>query len=273
MAKWDMFVGLPSHILLVGADHDFKSLAAALQERGLSLSKSELGAEGYERALTSQPDLILATQDLPGMDGLSLLRLLKSSPLTLGIPVILLTSNQASVMERLAGFREGAVDVVHQPFFLEEVLARIAVQLGWLKRIRQVRAEGLEVVETEQQRTWTQQEVLVRAVQKHIAGNLSVLCSSTELARRFAVSERRLTAAFKACLNQSVFAYARQERMSKAQYLLAHTALSMDAISTAVGFSSAANFSTAFHAYFKTTPTAYRSAEHGRAWKQRDKPV
>lgn len=265
-----MLEGPPPHVLLVGDYLELKPLAAAVQDQGLRLSLSAEGQLGYERTLAAQPDVVVAQQNMAGMDGLNLLRLLTTNPLTRDIPVLLIVDARTGAAQRLEGFREGAVDVVASPLLPDEMLARIAVHLNWQARLRRAQEAAPEREPAVRQSALTEQEVLVRAVQKLVRGNLAEPPSVTQLARRFAVSERRLAAAFKTCLNMSVFAYTRQERMCKAQHLLAHTALSMDAIAAEIGFSSAANFSTAFHAYCNTTPTAYRSAAHEQAWRTRE---
>lgn len=270
MSEKEVLEGPPSHVLLVGDETELKPLVAAVQHQGLRLSLSAEGQLGYERALAAQPDVIISQQNMAGMDGLNLLRLLTTNPLTREIPVLLLVDAQAGAAQRLEGFREGAADVVASPFLPDEVLAKVMVHLHWLARVRRAQEGADPDPAPTGQEALTEQEVLVRAVQKLVRGNLSEPPSVAQLAQRFAVSERRLAAAFKACLDMSVFAYTRQERMRKAQHLLAHTALSMEAIAAEIGFSSAANFSTAFHAYCSTTPTAYRSAAHEQAWKARE---
>jgi two-component system cell cycle response regulator DivK len=62
---------------------DLRVIASTTAERGLELARSEA------------PDLILMDIQLPGMDGVSALRLLKADPVTEHIPVIAVT---ASVM-------------------------------------------------------------------------------------------------------------------------------------------------------------------------------
>ena len=270
MADKDVITAPPSHVLLIGGDEaDFRQLLTKLQTLDIRLSMASGGQQGYERAQAAQPDVILAEQEMPGMDGLSMLRLLTSNPLTRDIPVLLI-SGEASSAQRLNGLREGAVDVIAKPFLAEEVWLRLKVQLDWLHKLKRAQGICATLADVADRSTLTEQDVLVRAVQKHILDNLSESTSVAELARRFTVSERRLALAFRNCLNMSVFAYARQERMRKAQHLLANTVLSMEVISAEVGFSSAANFSTAFHGYCGITPTGYRTAAHEKAWQERD---
>lgn len=262
-------VASPSRVLLVDGNPEGQTqLLEGLKGLGVRLSLAQNGQQGYERAIAAQPDIILTDLNIPLMDGMSMLRLLKSNPMTQDIPVIVF-ADQPSLASRLDGFREGAVDFISRPFDVEEVLARVSVHLAWLSRVRLASlAVGATLEGTGESVTVSDQEVLVRAVQKHILDHLAESPSVAELAQVFSVSERRLSLAFKSCLDMSVFAYTRQERMRKAQHLLANTGLSMDVIALEVGFSSAANFSTAFHVFSGTTPTAYRNAAHEQVWRE-----
>jgi diguanylate cyclase (GGDEF)-like protein len=82
------------------------------------------GPEGLRRARSDRPDLILMDVKMPGMDGISAARSLKSEADTRHIPVVLLTACRA-VAEKVEAFSVGADDYVTKPFELEEVDARI----------------------------------------------------------------------------------------------------------------------------------------------------
>jgi diguanylate cyclase (GGDEF)-like protein len=82
------------------------------------------GAEGLRQARSERPDLILMDLKMPGMDGISAARTLKTSEETRQIPVVLLTACR-SVGDKVEAFAVGADDYVTKPFDLEEVDARI----------------------------------------------------------------------------------------------------------------------------------------------------
>lgn len=81
-------------------------------------------AQEYLR--THQPDLILLDIQLPGMDGLSLMRRLKAEPATAGIPVVVLSAN-ATRRDIDLGRQAGCVDYITKPItddpftFLERI--------------------------------------------------------------------------------------------------------------------------------------------------------
>lgn len=99
-----------------------------------------LGTTGFEakgfsdgkelkKALKEElPELILLDIMLPGEDGYSLLEELKKEPRTSEIPVIMVTAKEAEY-DKVRGLEGGADDYITKPFEIQEVLARVQVQL------------------------------------------------------------------------------------------------------------------------------------------------
>jgi two-component system OmpR family response regulator len=69
-------------------------------------------------------DLVVLDVMMPGTDGISLLRQLRSRPSDAEIPVIMLTA-RIEAMDRILGLEMGADDYVPKPFVPRELLARI----------------------------------------------------------------------------------------------------------------------------------------------------
>jgi two-component system response regulator MprA len=110
------------HVLVVDDD---RRLLAALR-RGLSLHGFDVDlardageALGYLRSRS--PDIIVLDIMMPGMDGLSLCRLVRETEAT---PILMLTARD-SVADRVAGLEAGADDYLVKPFAFNELVARI----------------------------------------------------------------------------------------------------------------------------------------------------
>ena len=101
-----------------------------------ALQQSGFEAEGFPEATSfcaaidagRMPDLILLDIMLPGEDGVSLLRRLKSDSRTAAIPVIMLTA-KGSEYDKVLGLDVGADDYVTKPFGVMELIARIKALL------------------------------------------------------------------------------------------------------------------------------------------------
>ena len=76
----------------------------------------------------SKPDLILLEINMPELDGFGACELLKKNTDTADIPIIFLTARN-DVIDKVKGFKLGAVDYITKPMEVEEVLMRINLHL------------------------------------------------------------------------------------------------------------------------------------------------
>lgn len=114
------------HIVVVDDEEDIRSVVARyLTRHGLDTSQAADGA-ALRRLMSERPvDLVVLDVNMPGEDGLSLARWLR----TLGpVGVILLTGNSDPV-DRVVGLELGADDYVSKPFDSRELLARVRAVL------------------------------------------------------------------------------------------------------------------------------------------------
>lgn len=87
-------------VLVVDDDADLRSLLELLVEGlGFVVRCARNGQEGYEKALSLRPRLILSDLMMPIMRGDRLLAVLRDNPETAGIPCILMTSAPAVLVE------------------------------------------------------------------------------------------------------------------------------------------------------------------------------
>lgn len=100
-----------------------------------TLATTGLDAKGFEegsaffKALENEiPDLVLLDIMLPGEDGMTILKKLKSSNRTKNIPVIMLTA-KGTEFDKVMGLDAGADDFVVKPFGMMELLSRIKAVL------------------------------------------------------------------------------------------------------------------------------------------------
>ena len=75
------------------------------------------------------PDLILTDIQMPQMDGMKFLQIIKESGVFSEIPVIILSGRESS-QDRVECLRQGAADYISKPFNPEELLVRIEKALG-----------------------------------------------------------------------------------------------------------------------------------------------
>ena len=101
------------------------------------------------------PDLILLDWMLPGVSGIEICRQLKARKDTREIPIIMLSARSEEV-DKVRGLETGADDYMQKPYGIQELLARIKLQL---KRVRPA-TTGVELrhgdlrIDTAAQRVW-----------------------------------------------------------------------------------------------------------------------
>lgn len=114
------------HILVVEDDREISALLA----RYLSSNECRVSVAGDGREMDrvlaeARIDLIVLDLMLPGEDGLSLCRRLRTSSL---VPIVMLTA-RAEAIDRIIGLEMGADDYLAKPFNPRELLARIRAVL------------------------------------------------------------------------------------------------------------------------------------------------
>jgi DNA-binding NarL/FixJ family response regulator len=125
--------GGPARILIVDDEPlNVDYLEQELESQGFVTEAASNGLEALERVAAAPPDLVLLDVMMPGMDGISALRVLKDDPDTRLIPVVLMTALNA-VEDRIRGIEAGADDFLSKPVDERELLARIRTALS-LKR-------------------------------------------------------------------------------------------------------------------------------------------
>ena len=108
-----------------------------LQNTGMEARGFADGTALFSALRNEKPDLILLDIMLPGEDGISILRRLRSLPDTAALPVILLTAKNTEY-DKVSGLDSGADDYIAKPFGMMELLARVK---ALLRRTEQAESE------------------------------------------------------------------------------------------------------------------------------------
>jgi len=101
-------------------------LTRGLEAEGYTVVAADNGRDGLALATAEPWDLVVLDLLLPGLSGLQVLRELhRARP---QLPVLILSA-RSDLQTKLRGFELGATDYVAKPFSLDELLARVRVQL------------------------------------------------------------------------------------------------------------------------------------------------
>jgi len=110
-------------ILLIEDDIDTASyLAKGLNESGHTVNMAHDGRDGFFMALDQPYDALVIDRMLPGMDGLSIIRAIRTSGNR--APTLILSA-LGEVDARVEGLRAGGDDYLVKPFAFSELVARL----------------------------------------------------------------------------------------------------------------------------------------------------
>jgi two-component system OmpR family response regulator len=110
-------------ILVVEDDKEVAAyLSKGLKESGFMVDVVGDGKDGLQMATTEAYEVLIVDRMLPGMDGLSLIRMLRAGGST--VPVLVLSA-LGEVDDRVQGLKAGGDDYLVKPFSFSELLARL----------------------------------------------------------------------------------------------------------------------------------------------------
>lgn len=118
------------------ADDQREMVSGCLRGAGYDPVPIATGDTVVALAKEHQPAMVLLDANLPGIDGYTVCRLLKSDPELASIPVIFMTV-RSSLDDKLAGLTLGADEYLVKPLHFPELLLRIDMRL---KRVRMAKA-------------------------------------------------------------------------------------------------------------------------------------
>ena len=125
-----------------------------LSSAGMHAEHLADGNDGLQRALSTPFDAIVLDVMLPSLDGISVLKRLRTTGLA--TPIVLLTA-KTDLQDRLQGFEAGADDYLPKPFFIEELVARIKIlinrQAGLTASL--IEENGLQLNRISREATWS----------------------------------------------------------------------------------------------------------------------
>lgn len=116
-------------VLIIDDSLTFReTLGSALEAAGYSVCSAETGEEGLRLAVRLRPDAVVVDGQLPGVDGITVVRRLRSDVTLRHIPCLLLTASSETAFE-LEALEAGADSFVCKDEGTEIVLSRLAVIL------------------------------------------------------------------------------------------------------------------------------------------------
>jgi two-component system, OmpR family, response regulator len=110
-------------ILIIEDEHKIaNSIKKGLEQESNACDVAYTGTQGFDLAITEEYDVIILDILLPGIDGVTICKKLRSH--NIHTPILMLTA-KGQLSDKVDGLNSGADDYVTKPFAFEELLARV----------------------------------------------------------------------------------------------------------------------------------------------------
>ncbi len=119
-------------VLVVDDNADMREHISSILSNNFNVITANNGLDAMHKLKETIPALVLSDIMMPVMDGIGLLKEIKSNKTTENIPVIFLTA-RAGEESRIEGLETGADDYLVKPFSAKELVARVMAQIKIVK--------------------------------------------------------------------------------------------------------------------------------------------
>lgn len=248
------------HILVADDDPEIREyITDALSAFGRVTAVTN-GREALQTINETETDIVVSDIMMPEMDGLTLLKTLKTNVETNHIPVVLLSSKN-EIADRTAGWDKGADAYIAKPFSIAELQSIIDNLIDNRLRLRG-KFSGVQQqdgkIDTPELKG--NDNALVDKIVQVINDNLDDSSLNVEkLCQDVGLSRAHLNRKMKELFGLTPSEFIRNIRLRKACELLKQPDVDISQIAYSVGFSSQPHFSTAFKRFTGISPSEYRA--------------
>lgn len=264
-------------ILLVDDDVEITDYIANELSGRYRFQSCRNGLEALQLLLAdpTRYDVLVSDIMMAEMDGLTLLRSIKSNSQIAHIPVVLLTS-KTEIANRLEGLSAGADAYMAKPFVIDELRATIDAIIANTLRRRSKFGGNLEAAKAASAQDASALpgvnaetdgkllERIVKVVNMHLSdADFGV----DELCLEVGVSRSQLHRKMKELTGIGAGEFVRNIRLEQAARMLKETEMNVSQVAYAVGFSNLGHFSKIFRTHFGIYPSEYSAKSDSIAAK------
>ena len=244
-------------LLLIEDNDDLRLFLKKQFSKTYDIREAADGNAGLDLAIEEVPDLIIADISMPGRDGLTLTKILKSDLRTSHIPIVLLTARN-TMEQKIEGIQTGADAYVTKPFnlvFLSEIVKNL---LAGRENLRERFGGNLQPARLPSGMGDLDQQFLRKFTSYVDAQFADQNLTVERLSEEFGLSRVQLFRKTKALLGDSPNDFIQHIRLKKAGQLLRESQLTVAEIAYQTGYSSPGYFATAFRGKYGCSPSEWR---------------
>ena len=142
------------------------------------------GRSGYEISVKKLPDLILMDWEMPQINGVEAIRMIKADEKARAIPIIMITGTEYDSAKLKDAMEAGAIDFIRKPYNPVELIARIMTQIRHLDINRKLLEQQEIVIRQEKELLSKEKAILEQEIEnqkKQLAMNALNMIRQGEL--------------------------------------------------------------------------------------------
>lgn len=246
-------------VLVVDDDADIRAYLGELLGQHYQVLLAADGEEGQRIAGAELPDAIVSDINMPGVDGIEMVRRLRAEPETSVIPVIFLTAYGQQEIEARA-FSAGGDQFLAKPFRPEQLLLRIERMFAYRKDLLARYPGSADVAAAPlAAEPLPRKPSLLERFQRVLEQRLGDPdLDIDELCRELGVSRATLYRRLENSNGLTPSDYLRNLRLDRAAALLRDSDEQVSTVAYAVGFRRLSAFTRSFTTHFGCAPSLYR---------------
>jgi signal transduction histidine kinase/ligand-binding sensor domain-containing protein/DNA-binding response OmpR family regulator len=251
-------------ILLVEDNDDFRNYLKQNLEPIYKVTEAANGKDGWQKVLSSHPDLVISDVSMPLMDGIELCRKIKTDKRTSFIPVILLTA-LSTEQDQIKGLQTEANDYLTKPFSFNILNTRIRNLISLNQNLKVTFSKQIQVV-TPHLDIPSTDETFLNEISILIEQRLNDSAFSIEdLSKHLRMSRSSLYHKIFQLTGQPPIDYVRAIKLQKAASLLENSNYTIREIAFMTGFATPGYFSKLFKEKYNLSPSEFLSIKKNKA--------
>ena len=241
-------------LLIVEDNRDVVRYLITFLEKEYNVITAANGEEGINKALEFIPDIILSDIMMPVVDGIGMMKIVKSDFRTSHIPVVMLTA-KADIASRIEGIERGADAYLAKPFNKEELLVQLRSLIGLRKKLQE-RYLSIGHLSLTSEKDFQIEDTFIKRCREIMTSNLSDENFDIQsLCNGLAMSRTQFYRKFGSLTNKTPNDYLRTLRLHNAKDLLTGSDTTVTEAAYRSGFKNLSHFSKVFSVEFGVNPS------------------
>lgn len=243
-------------LLIIDDNDDIRNFLVDEFSKYFMVDTAEEGKSGLEKAIQTNPDMIICDVMMPEMNGFEVTRKLKEEFQTCHIPIIMLTAH-SSLDHQLEGIESGADAYITKPFSLKYLVTRVFKLIEQREQLKKRFSkdhlfDGNLITSTDQDKGFF--ELINNILEEHLNDTHFSVDKFAELAnQRRTVFYKKV----KGITGMSPNELIKIKRLNRAAKYLLEEDLTVAEVSYKVGFDDPFYFSKCFKTHFNCSPSKY----------------